>query len=212
MIMDLFTLDAEVRTDLGKGASRRLRHANKVPAIVYGLGEEPVSITLAHNKVWRAQQEEAFYSHVLTLNIGKKKVKVVIKDMQRHVFRDEVMHMDFLRVNSKTELHTSVPLHFINEDVITKAGNVVVHNLNEIEVACLPKDLPEFIEVDVANLEVGHPLHLSDIVLPKGVSSVELGKGEDHNSAVVSATTPKAASSSDEDSAAEGDAEVATEE
>lgn len=209
--MDLFTLDAEVRTDLGKGASRRLRHADLVPAIVYGLAKEPVSITLAHNKVWRAQQEEAFYSHVLTLNVGKKKVKVVIKDMQRHPFKEQIMHLDFLRVDAKTELHTSVPLHFINEEEVTKAGNIVVHNLNEIEVTCLPKNLPEFIEVDVANLEVGHPLHLSDITLPKGVSSVELAKGEDHDSAVVSASVPKAAKSSD-DEAAEGDAEVATEE
>ncbi|WNC70994.1 50S ribosomal protein L25/general stress protein Ctc [Thalassotalea psychrophila] len=211
--MDLYTLDAEVRTDLGKGASRRLRHANLVPAIVYGTGQEPVSITLAHNKLWRAQQEEGFYSHILTLNIGKKKVKVVIKDMQRHPYKEQVMHLDFLRVDAKTELHTSVPIHFINEEEVTKAGNIVVHNLNEIEVACLPKNLPEFIEVDVANLEVGHPLHLSDIALPKGVTSVELSKGEDHDSAVVSASVPKAAKSSDdEEEAAEGDAEVATEE
>ena len=210
--MDLFTLDAEVRTDLGKGASRRLRHTNKVPAIIYGLGQEPVSITLAHNKLWRAQQEEAFYSHVLTLNIGKKKVEVVIKDMQRHVYKEQIMHLDFLRVDANTELHTSVPIHFINEEEVTKAGNVVVHNLNEIEVSCLPKNLPEFIEVDVANLEVGHPLHLSDIALPEGVTSVELAKGEDHDSAVVSASTPKAAKSEDAEEAAEGDAEETTEE
>ena len=201
--MDLFTLDAEVRTDLGKGASRRLRHTNKVPAIVYGLGKEPVSITLQHNKLFRAQQEEAFYSHVLTLNIGKKKVDVVIKDMQRHVFKDQIMHLDFLRVDAKTELHTLVPLHFINEEEVTKTGNMVVHNLNEIEVACLPKDLPEFIEVDVANLEVGHPLHLSDVIFPKGVTSIELAKGESHDQAVVSANTPKAAKSDDEAAAEE---------
>ncbi|KGJ95754.1 50S ribosomal protein L25/general stress protein Ctc [Thalassotalea sp. ND16A] len=210
--MDLLKLDAEVRTDMGKGASRRLRHADKVPAIVYGAGQEPVSITLAHNKVWRAQQEETFYSQVLSLNVGKKKVDVVIKDMQRHPFKDLVMHIDFLRVDAKTELHTAVPIHFINEEEVTKAGNIVVHNLNEIEVACLPKDIPEFIEVDVANLEVGHPLHLSDIALPKGVTSVELAKGEDHDSAVVSASVPKAAKVEDTDEAVEGDAEETTEE
>jgi large subunit ribosomal protein L25 len=210
--MDLFTLDAEVRTDLGKGASRRLRHTNKVPAIVYGLGEEPVSITLQHNKLFRAQQEEAFYSHVLTLNIGKKKVEVVIKDMQRHVFKEQIMHLDFLRVDAKTELHTSVPIHFINEEEVTKVGNVVVHNLNEIEVSCLPKNLPEFIEVDVANLEVGHPIHLSDVALPKGVTSLELAKGESHDQAVVSATTPKAAKTEDDDEAPAASEEVATEE
>jgi large subunit ribosomal protein L25 len=210
--MDLFTLDAEVRTDLGKGASRRLRHAEKVPAIVYGAGQEPVSITLSHNKLWRAQQEEAFYSHVLTLNVGAEKVDVVIKDMQRHPFKELVMHVDFLRVDANKELHTSVPIHFINEEEVTKVGNIVVHNLNEIEVACLPKNLPEFIEVDVANLEVGHPLHLSDIALPEGVRSVELAKGEDHDSAVVSASTPKAAKSEDAEDAAEGNAEETTEE
>ncbi|OUS32717.1 50S ribosomal protein L25/general stress protein Ctc [Thalassotalea sp. 42_200_T64] len=210
--MDLLKLDAEVRTDMGKGASRRLRHADLVPAIVYGAGQEPVSITLAHNKVWRAQQEEAFYSQVLSLKVGTEKVDVVIKDMQRHPFKELVMHIDFLRIDANKELHTAVPIHFINEEEVTKVGNIVVHNLNEIEVACLPKNIPEFIEVDVANLEVGHPLHLSDIALPEGVTSVELAKGEDHDSAVVSASVPKAAKSEDAEEAAEGDAEETTEE
>ena len=140
---DLFTLDAEVRTDLGKGASRRLRHANKVPAIIYGLGEEPVSITLAHNKVWRAQQEEAFYSHVLTLNVDGKSVEVLIKDMQRHPHKELVMHMDFLRVDAKQKVHTNVPVHFINEENITKAGATVAHHVTEIAITCLPSNLPE---------------------------------------------------------------------
>ncbi len=204
--MDLFTLDAEVRSDIGKGASRRLRHANKVPAIVYGANQEPVSITLAHNKVWRAQQEEAFYSHVLTLNIGGEAVEVVIKDMQRHPFKEQVMHMDFLRVDAKKELFTSVPLHFINEEVVAKTGANLLHTANEIEVACLPADLPEFIEVDVAALTAGHSIHLSEIALPKGVTSVELSKGEGHDIAVVSAQAPKGGSD------AEASEEEATEE
>ncbi|WP_370738908.1 50S ribosomal protein L25/general stress protein Ctc [Thalassotalea litorea] len=209
--MDLFTLDAEVRTDMGKGASRRLRHANKVPAIVYGAGKEPVSITLAHNKVFRAQEEEAFYSHVLTLNVGKEAVEVVIKDMQRHPFKPQIMHMDFLRVDAKKELHTNVPLHFINEDVVAKTGAVIAHSANEIEVACLPANLPEFIEVDVKDLEVGQTIHLSDIALPKGVTSVELAKGEDHDQAVVTASAPKV-SSDDDDAAEEASSEETTEE
>ncbi|WP_394174711.1 50S ribosomal protein L25/general stress protein Ctc [Thalassotalea litorea] len=210
--MDLFTLDAEVRTDMGKGASRRLRHANKVPAIVYGAGQEPVSITLAHNKVFRAQEEEAFYSHVLTLNIGKDPVEVVIKDMQRHPFKPQIMHMDFLRVDAKKELHTNVPLHFINEDVVAKTGAVITHSANEIEVTCLPANLPEFIEVDVKDLEIGQTIHLSDIALPKGVTSVELSKGEDHDQAVVTASAPKGGSGSDDDAADEASSEETTEE
>ena len=112
----IFTLDAEIRTDLGKGASRRLRHAGKVPAVLYGADKEAVSLTLNHNKVFQAQGFEAFYSHVITLNIGKEKVEVLIKDMQRHAFRPVVMHLDFLRVDANKALHTHIPLHFINED------------------------------------------------------------------------------------------------
>ena len=200
---DLFTLDAELRTDLGKGASRRLRHANKVPAILYGEGQEPVSLTLEHKNVFRAQQEEAFYSHVLTLNIAGKPVECLIKDMQRHPFKNIVMHMDFMRIDAKHALHTNVPVHFINEDVVAKTGANIAHHVNEIAITCLPKDLPEFIEVDLANLEVGQTLHLSDVTFPKGVTSDELAKGESHDQAVVTANAPKAS---------KDDAEEATEE
>jgi len=188
---NLFTLDAEVRTDLGKGASRRLRHDNKVPAILYGAGEEPVSLTFAHNKVFRAQEEEAFYSHVLTINIDGKPVEALIKDMQRHPFKPMIMHLDFLRIDAKKELHTNVPLHFLNEDVVAKTGAAIAHHVNEINIACLPANLPEFIEVDLAALVAGDTLHLSDVKLPKGVTSTELTKGEEHDQAVVSAITPK---------------------
>ncbi|WP_448567460.1 50S ribosomal protein L25/general stress protein Ctc [Thalassotalea ganghwensis] len=188
---DIFTLDAEVRTDLGKGASRRLRHANKVPAILYGEGQEPVSLTLAHNKVFRAQQEEAFYSHVLTLNVDGKPVECLIKDMQRHPFKPVIMHLDFMRVDAKHAVHTNVPLHFINEEAVVKKGATVAHHMAEIAITCLPGNLPEFIEVDVADLEVGQTLHLSDIKLPKGVTSDELAKGEDHDHAIVTAAAPK---------------------
>ncbi|MDO6427961.1 50S ribosomal protein L25/general stress protein Ctc [Thalassotalea sp. 1_MG-2023] len=196
---DIFTLDAEVRTDLGKGASRRLRHANKVPAILYGEGKEPVSLTLAHNKVFRAQQEEAFYSQVLTLNVDGKPVECLVKDMQRHPFKQIIMHLDFMRVDAAHPIHTNVPIHFLNEEAVTKSGGIVAHNITEIAVTCLPGDLPEFIEVDVAGLEVGQTLHLSDVTLPKGVTSDELSKGEDHDQAVVTANAPKGGSSDDEE-------------
>lgn len=193
----IFTLDAQVRTDLGKGASRRLRHANKVPAILYGADEQPVSLTLEHSKVLRAQQEEAFYSHILTLNVDGKKVECLLKDMQRHPYKPVIMHMDLLRVKRGQELSTNVPVHFINEDVAEKTGAVLIHNATEIAITCLPKDLPEFIEVDVAGLVIGESIHLSQITLPKGVSADELAKGEDHDIALITATAPKADKSAD---------------
>lgn len=207
---DLFTLDAEVRTDLGKGASRRLRHANKVPAILYGEGQDPVSLTLAHNKVFRAQQEEAFYSHVLTLNVDGKPVECLIKDMQRHPFKQIIMHMDFMRIDATHAVHVNAPVHFVNEEVAEKKGGKIAHQLNEIAVSCLPADIPEFIEVDVSGLEVGQTLHLSDITLPKGVTSDELAKGESHDQAVATLNAPKG--SSDEDDSEAAAEEPATEE
>ncbi|XQW86144.1 50S ribosomal protein L25/general stress protein Ctc [Thalassotalea piscium] len=204
---NIFTLDAEVRTDLGKGASRRLRHANKVPAILYGEGKDPVSLTLAHNKVFRAQQEEAFYSHVLTLNIDGKPVECLIKDMQRHPFKQLIMHLDFMRINATHDIHTNVPVHFINEEAVVKKGAIVAHHISEIAITCLPKNLPEFIEIDIAALEVGETLHLSDVTLPKGVVSDELSKGEAHDLAVATANAPKG--KADDDAEAE---EEATEE
>ncbi|NQY64523.1 MAG: 50S ribosomal protein L25/general stress protein Ctc [Alteromonadaceae bacterium] len=205
---NLFTLEAEVRTDLGKGASRRLRHADKVPAILYGEGKEPVSLTLAHKNVFRAQQEEAFYSQVLTLNIDGKPVDCLLKDMQRHPFKQVVMHLDFLRIDAKHAVHTNIPLHFINEENVTKLGATIAHLFTEIAISCLPKYLPAFIEVDLADMEMGQTIHISDIKLPAGVTSDELAKGESHDQAVVSANAPKV-KGDDEDAAVE---ETATEE
>ncbi len=198
----IFNLDAEVRTDLGKGASRRLRHADKVPAILYGSDKEPVALTLAHNKVLQAQEFEAFYSHVLTLNIGGEKVEALLKDMQRHPYKNIIMHLDFIRIDAKHTISTNAPIHFLNEESVVKLGASVAHHMTEIAISCLPKDLPEFIEVDVANLEVGQTLHLSDIKLPKGVTSDELEKGEDHDQAVVTANAAKGPSEADQDEAA----------
>lgn len=199
----IFNLDASVRADLGKGASRRLRHEGKVPAILYGAGKDPIALTLEHNKVVQAQDFEAFYSHVLTLNIEGKKVEALVKDMQRHPFKPKVTHIDFQRVVAGEKLHTNVPIHFINEDKapgIKNDGGYADHAMQELEVTCLPKDLPEFIEVDMAKIEMGQTLHLSDIALPKGVESVELAKGEGHDLALVTIKAPKGPSKSDDES------------
>ena len=204
----IFNLDAEVRTDLGKGASRRLRHADKVPAILYGGEDAPVALTLEHNKVLQAQEFEAFYSHVLTLNIDGKPVEALLKDVQRHPFKPKLLHLDFQRVIAGQEVHTHVPLHFINEEksAAVKAGGVAEHHVNEIEITCLPKDLPEFIEVDVAAVEMGQTVHLSDIVLPAGVASVELAKNDEtHDLAVVTIKPSRAASAADDDAEGEED-------
>jgi len=211
----IFNLDATVRTDLGKGASRRLRHADKVPAILYGGDAAPVALILEQNKVNQAQEFEAFYSHILTINIDGKAVQALVKDMQRHPFKPKVTHIDFQRVIAGEKLHTNVPIHFINEDKsdAIKAGGIAEHHVNEIEITCLPKDLPEFIEVDVADLEMDHTIHLSDITMPAGVVSVELAKDDEtHDLAVVTVKKSKKASSAGDESDAASEGEEATEE
>ncbi|MCV2886672.1 50S ribosomal protein L25/general stress protein Ctc [Aestuariibacter sp. AA17] len=206
----IFNLDAEVRTDMGKGASRRLRREEKVPAILYGAGKEPLALTLDHNKVIQAQEFEAFYSHVLTLNIGGETVEALVKDMQRHPYKPKVTHLDFQRVDASVKVTVQVPLHFINEDkapAIKTDGGHAEHHINEVEVSCLPGNLPEFIEVDLLNVAKGETVHLSDLTLPAGVALTELAKGEDHDLAVVTIKAAKGASAD----AAEGE-EEATEE
>jgi large subunit ribosomal protein L25 len=176
------------REDEGKGASRRLRHAGQVPAIVYGGDLKPVSIQLNHNEVWLASQNDWFYSSILDLSLNGDVQKVLLRDLQRHPFKQQIMHMDFQRVSENELLRATVPLHFINEDK-SPAGKsaevVVTHELNELHVSCLPKDLPEFIEVDLSTLSVGDVVHLSDIKLPSGVEVPELKLGKEHDVAVV---------------------------
>ncbi|CAH9049525.1 50S ribosomal protein L25 [Pseudoalteromonas holothuriae] len=204
MSNELYTLNAEVRADLGTGASRRLRRADKVPAILYGADKEALALTLEHNKVIKAQEDEGFYSHILTLNIAGESVEAILKDIQRHPFKPKVTHLDFQRVDANHKIHTKVPVHFLNEEAATKGGNTVAHLVTEIDVTCLPAALPEFIEIDIAAMEVGATIHLSDITLPAGVASVELGKGEGHDQAVVTLNAPKGSASeeaTDEDAA-----------
>ena len=197
-----FKLDASVRTDLGKGASRRLRREDKLPGIIYGGEEAPVSITLDHNKVNNSADFEAFYSHVLEINLDGKVVEVLVKDMQRHPFKPKITHIDFQRVIAGQDVHTNVPLHFVNEEksAAVKAGGIAEHHVTEIEVTCLPKNLPEFIEVDMAGVEIGQTLHLSDLTLPAGVSSVELAKNDEaHDLAVVTVKPAPKAADAEED-------------
>ncbi len=199
-----FTLSADVRTDQGKGASRRLRREKLVPAIVYGHGTEPTTIQLAENEVMRNLKEEAFYSHVLQLSVGGAAAEsVILKALQRHPYKNKILHMDFQRVRADEAIHVHVPLHFLNESTSAgvKAGGKVSHAEVEIHVSCLPKDLPEFIEVDVENLGVGETIHISELSLPEGVSSIELSHGDDR--AVVTISNKPGVSSSDD----EGDAE-----
>jgi len=186
--MSEHSIKATGRKDEGKGASRRLRHAAKIPAIVYGGQSAPKSIQLEHEKTWIASQNEWFYSSILSLDIDGQVERVLLRDMQRHPFKQQIMHLDFQRVSENEALRASVPLHFVNveKSPAGKAADVVVtHELNEIQVSCLPKDLPEFIEVDLSNLNAGDTIHLSQVKLPQGVEVPELKLGADHDVAVV---------------------------
>lgn len=193
-------IKVERRTDEGKGASRRLRRSGKIPAIVYGGELAPVNIQLDHEPVWLASQHEWFYSSILDLSLNGDIQKVLLRDIQRHPYKQLIMHLDFQRVNEKETLRTSVPLHFVNEDK-SPAGKsaevVVTHELKEITVECLPSDLPEVIEVDLSELKVGDIVYLSDLNLPKGVEIPQLKLGKDHDDAVVTAKLGRAEPAAD---------------
>ena len=203
--MSEHSIKATGRKDEGKGASRRLRHAAQIPAIVYGGQSAPKGIQLEHEKTWIASQNEWFYSSILSLDIDGKVERVLLRDMQRHPFKQLIMHLDFQRVNENEALRVAVPLHFVNveKSPAGKAADVVVtHELNEIQVSCLPKDLPEFIEVDLSSLSAGDTIHLSQVKLPKGVDVPELKLGADHDVAVVVARHGRVEETTDEASAA----------
>ncbi len=179
----------------GQGASRRLRHAGVVPGIVYGGNKEPVKVEFNHNEIWLAQFNDWFYSSIIDLNLDGTIHKVLLRDMQRHPYKQLVMHLDFQRVNENEVLHASVPLTFINEDTSPagKAADVLVtHELKEVSIACLPKDLPESIEVDLGELKAGDIIYLSGLKLPAGVEIPALKLGKGHDDAVVIAKTAAA--------------------
>ena len=178
-----FTLNAEVRSDLGKGASRRLRrNVSMVPAVIYGGDKAPQSISLLAKDLAKLLENEAAFSHVLSLDVAGTKENVLIKALQRHPAKGFVLHADFQRVVAGQKLTAHVPLHFINEATavgVKQQGGEISHTISEVEVSCLPKDLPEFIEVDMAAVEVGQTVHMSDLKLPKGVELVALAHGND---------------------------------
>ena len=194
------------RSVQGTGASRRLRNAGKTPGIIYGGNAEPKLVELDHNALFHALKKEAFHSSILDMEIGGKAEKVLLRDFQMHPFKPMVLHIDFQRVDANAKVHVKVPLHFLNADNApgVKLGHgIVSHIANELEVSCLPADLPEFIEVDLGALELGQSIHLSDLKLPKGVSAVQHG-GEE-NPTIASISLPAGEKSADADSAAAGD-------
>jgi large subunit ribosomal protein L25 len=209
-----FKIIAEARELVGKGASRRLRRLDgKIPAIVYGGNKKPVQITLSHNELMKHLENEAFYSHIISLEIDGKSQDVILKDLQRHPAKPIVLHADFFRVSKTKKLKTTVPLHFINEatcDAVKMQGGRALHLMTEIEVMCLPANLPEYIEVDFEGVEIGGVVHISDIKLPKGVESVALNHGSDHDLPVANITKPKGVASEEGDSegAAEADSDA----
>lgn len=182
-----YVLEAQSRADQGKGASRRLRREDMVPAIVYGAGKDPVSIKLTHHVMLNHLEDEAFYSQILMLSVDGQSEKVVLRDVQRHPAKPLIMHMDFLRIDESQLIRMHVPLHFLNEETApgVKLGGQVNRQLVEVEIDCLPSNLPEFIDVDLGGLAIGESIHMSDIKLPSGVVLPGLLQGEEHDLAIV---------------------------
>jgi large subunit ribosomal protein L25 len=194
-----FVFEAVARSCKGKGDSRRLRLKGKVPAVLYGGNAEPVGLVLEHNAVVKNLENDAVYSHILTIKCDGKEESAILKAMQRHPSKPIVMHMDFQRVNESDKIRVHVPLHFINQEISVgvKKGGVVTHNLVDVEVVCLPAQLPEFVEVDMALIDVGQSVHLSDLKIPAGVEIVALTHGPEHDSAVAAILAGRIADAAD---------------
>lgn len=193
-------VQAKKRETKGTGASRRLRRAGTVPGIVYGGEKDAISLELDHKNLFLQFRHEAFHASILTLELEGKKESVLLRDYQLHPVRNTIQHIDFQRISATEKIHVKVPLHFINEDIapgVKLGGGLVTHIFTEAEVSCLAKDLPEFIEVDLAELETGHSIHLSEIKLPKGVEFVHLVHGDD--AAVVSIAKPRGGVAADDE-------------
>ncbi len=197
-------LNANTREAQGTGASRRLRRAAQVPAIIYGGNQPALAITLDHNEIFHALRKEAFHASVLTINVAGKKESVLLRDTQMHAYRQQVMHVDFQRVDLTHQMHTKVPLHFVNAEQapgVKLQGGVVSHVMNELDIKCLPSQLPEFLEVDLSGLSVGQSVHVSQIKLPAGVEAQTHGT----DPVVATLTLPRGAKS--DEAAAAGNAE-----
>jgi len=202
-------VNAQKRDLQGTGASRRLRRAGKTPGVLYGGGEAAVSIEIDHNELFQLLRKEAFHASILSLNLDGQKQRVLLRSFNMHPFRREVQHIDFQRVSANEKIHMKVPLHFMNQeqnDAVKLGGAKITHILTEIEVKCLPDALPEYIEVDLQNIQVGHPIHLKELKLPEGV---ELVLHRNENPAVVSANVPRGAEEEAAPAAAEAAAPAA---
>ncbi len=197
------TLEAESRDELGKSASRRQRRLNNIiPAIIYGGKKEPQPLMLIEKDFERALQNEAFFSQVMEITVDGSTEKVVLKDLQRHPAKNRILHADFLRIDDKVQIKMNVPIHFINEEQcygVKMEGGLVQHQATDMEVQCLPRDIPEYVSVDMENVKIGEIVHLSDITLPEGVVSVALAQGEDYDLAVASVMAPKGSVVDEED-------------
>lgn len=208
-------LDATVRTDQGKGASRRLRRAKQIPGIIYGAGKEPVALTFDEEQILRLMREEAFFSQILDVKVkGKRTERVILKDLQRHPFKPLVSHMDLLRIRAGEKMRQNVPIHFLNQEEakgVKLEGGLVHHDLIEIEVECLPENLPTAIDVDIAELGLGESVHLSDITPPEDVVFPGLDTESDHDPVLVSIQAPRKVLEEEEEEA-EAEAEAAASE
>ena len=211
---DQFEVQAQLREDMGKGASRRLRRlADLVPAIIYGGDKDAQPLTIIRKDLEKSLENEAFYSHVLTVNVDGDNQKAILKDLQRHPAKNTVMHADFMRVDDKVAIKVNVPIHFLNEEScvgVKMEGGMIQHQATDIEVQCLPGDIPEYLEVDMLEVATGDIVHLSDVILPEGVTSVALALGEDHDLAIASVIAPKGGADEDDvvEAAAEGEDEA----
>lgn len=191
--MNQFEVVAEPRSALGKGASRRLRRAGRVPGVLYGAGKEPVSLSMEASRIGKQMENEAFFSHILAVKVDGEEAQAVVKDLQRDPATSQILHVDLQRVSSTEELHMRVPLHFINEadSPGKRHGGVISHLMVDVEIGCLPRDLPEFIEVDMSGLDVGDSLHLSDLTMPDRVRLMPLVHDPENDQPVVTVQHPQ---------------------
>ncbi len=209
--MQVNELNAEPRNNLGKSASRRLRRSGRIPGTVYGAGKDPQSISLVHDDILHRLDREVFYSSILTLNVDTQSEQVVVKDLQRHPFKPDLLHIDFLRIDEKQKITMRVPLHFVNEHQcvgVKTDGGVISHIMTELEISCLPANLPEYIDVDMAQVHVGESVHLSDVVLPEGVEIYALLSGGDASASVATVSLPKGTMEEEEMEQAETEEEL----
>ncbi|RLA08687.1 MAG: 50S ribosomal protein L25 [Gammaproteobacteria bacterium] len=213
MSIEVLKLNATMRSDKGKGASRRLRHNNMVPAIIYGSEKDAISLCLNHDDIIKRCDHEEFFSQIITLVVEKEKEKVILRDLQRHPFKRQIMHADFQRVSNKVAISLTIPIHFENTEEaagVKTGGGVLSFVLTSVEITALPKDIPEYLTVDVMDLDIGNSVSLSEIKMPDGVVITALSHDSDHDTAVVTCHIPKKVEEIVEETEEEQSAEVET--